>query len=74
MNYPTVDESLDRLHRAGWSIGDVATATRWVVTGQNGENLLQAEGTSRAEAYWRACVQARALGMLAPPREEQSRC
>ena len=22
--YPTVDEFLDRLHRAGWSIGDMA--------------------------------------------------
>ncbi len=22
--YPTVDESLDRLHRAGWSVGDDA--------------------------------------------------
>jgi hypothetical protein len=25
--YPTVDESLDRLHRAGWSVGDIDTAT-----------------------------------------------
>jgi hypothetical protein len=23
--YPPVDESLDRLHRAGWSVGDYGT-------------------------------------------------
>jgi hypothetical protein len=34
--YPTVDESLDRLHRAGWSVADYGTATRWVVCGGNG--------------------------------------
>jgi hypothetical protein len=27
--YPGVDESRDRLHRAGWSVGETATATRW---------------------------------------------
>jgi hypothetical protein len=64
-----VDESIDRLHRAGWSIGDVGTATRWLVSGTNGENLIRAEGKSRAEAWWRACEQAAAVGMLAPPRE-----
>ena len=26
--YPPVDESLDRPHRAGWSVGDFGTATR----------------------------------------------
>jgi hypothetical protein len=26
--YATVDESLDRLRRAGWSVGDYGTATR----------------------------------------------
>jgi hypothetical protein len=30
--YPTVDESRDRLHRAGWSVGEMATAADWVVT------------------------------------------
>ena len=69
-NYPTVDESLDRLHRAGWSVGDTAFgpdhALVWLVSGSNGENRLEARGGSRAEAYWRACVQAREVGMLAP--------
>jgi hypothetical protein len=35
--YPTVDESRDRLHRAGWSIGEIATAMRWLATGSNGD-------------------------------------
>jgi hypothetical protein len=73
--YPSVDESLDRLRRAGWSVGDTAFgpehALRWLVTGNNGENVVHAEGATRAEAYWRACIQAREvgmLGMLAPAR------
>jgi hypothetical protein len=73
MDHPTVDESLDRLHRAGWSIGDYGTATRFLVCGCNGENQLNAEGASRAEAYWRACVQARALGLLAPLKDAAQR-
>jgi hypothetical protein len=70
--YPTVDESLDRLRRAGWSIGDAAFgpdyALVWLVSGNNGENAVASTGSSRAEAYWRACVQAREVGMLAPLR------
>jgi hypothetical protein len=66
--YPPVDESLDRLHRAGWSVGDYGTATRWVVSGSNGENLIFATGSTRPEAWWRACEQAAAGGMLAPAR------
>jgi hypothetical protein len=63
-NLPSVDESFDRLHRAGWSVGEVATAGEWVVSGTNGENLLVARGETQAEAWWRACEQARAVGML----------
>jgi hypothetical protein len=69
-SYPSVDESLDRLRRAGWSIGETGTATRWIVSGANGENLIQSEGRTQAEAWARACEQARAVGMLAPPRGE----
>jgi hypothetical protein len=36
--YPT----LDRLHRAGWSVGEMATTADWVVTSTNGENHLEA--------------------------------
>ena len=62
-------EALDRLHRAGWSIGDVAYhdgagGLVWLVSGSNGENLIRAEGATRDEAWDQAVEQARALGML----------
>ena len=66
--FPSVDESFDRLHRAGWSAGDAATGGGWLVCGSNGENLLEARGRTQAEAWWRACEQARAVGMLAPAK------
>ncbi len=66
--YLPVDESLGRLRRAGWSVGDVGTATRWVVSGTNGENLVHTEASGRAEAWHRASEQAAAVGMPAPPR------
>ena len=61
---PSVDESFDRLHRAGWSVGEAATAAGWLVSGTNGENVIRAGGDTQAEAWWRACEQARAVGML----------
>lgn len=73
---PTVDESLDRLRRADWSIGDAAFpehALIWLVTGNNGENLVKASGKTRAEAYWRVCVQAREVGMPAWCRDDATR-
>jgi hypothetical protein len=70
---PTVDESRGRLHRAGWSVGEIATATRWLVTGTNGENQSKAEAPGQAEAWGRACEQAAAVGMLAPPRPDAGR-
>jgi hypothetical protein len=36
-DYPSVDESFGRLHRAGWSVGDVATPAGWCVCGTNGD-------------------------------------
>jgi hypothetical protein len=64
----TVDESLARLHRAGWSVGEVRLLTSegavWWVTGSNGENALRARGRTQAEAWQRACEQAKSLGML----------
>jgi hypothetical protein len=68
--YPPVDESRGRLHRAGWSLGECDSGSTWQVDGTNGENRLLATGTSQAEAWWRACCQARELGMLAPARHE----
>jgi hypothetical protein len=67
--YPPAEDSLDRMHRAGWSVGDYGTATLWIVSGRNGENLLYAEGGTRAEAWWRACEQAASVGMLSPPAD-----
>jgi hypothetical protein len=49
MNYPSPDESFDRRHRAGWSVGETGTAGAWVVTGSNGENQIHAVGATQAE-------------------------
>jgi hypothetical protein len=62
--YPSPDESLARLHRSGWSVGAAAFGNSWVVSGLNGENVIRAEAPTQAEAWWRACLQARAVGML----------
>jgi hypothetical protein len=72
-DYPSVDESRDRLHRAGWSIGDAGGRTSWIVSGTNGENVIRAEGRSQAEAWYRATLQAEAVGMLAKPRQDRWR-
>ena len=64
--YPPAEESRDRLHRAGWSVGEVVTSGgSVVVTGTNGENALKAWGATPAEAWHKACEQAAAVGMLA---------
>jgi hypothetical protein len=71
-NYPAVDESFARLHRAGWSVGEVRMLTvegpRWSVTGHNGENAIDAHAPSQAEAWHRACEQAEGAGMLGRAR------
>ena len=69
-SYPTVDESFGRLHRAGWSAGHARFGRTWAVYGTNGENVIDAAGATLEEAYWRACEQAREVGMLAAPRME----
>jgi hypothetical protein len=63
------DEIVDALHRAGWSIGltafhSTAGGFVWVVSGHNGENLIRAEGATKAAAWWSALDQARAVGMV----------
>ena len=49
-------------------MGDVQILTPdgpvWLVTGANGENVLEARGATQAEAWHRACQQAESLGML----------
>ena len=42
--YPSVDESRDRLRRAGWSLGEACFGSTWQVDGRNGENVLVATG------------------------------
>jgi hypothetical protein len=69
--FPRAEESLDRLHRAGWSV--VATAfvgdrgRVWIVSGYNGENQVLTASADRDEAWWHACLQARSVGMLGRP-------
>jgi hypothetical protein len=46
--FPTVDESRGRLHRAGWSVGEMATASTWRVCGGN-EDMDQPYCLLRAE-------------------------
>ena len=58
--YPTVDECRDRRRRAGWSVGEAYYGALWQVDGFNGENGLLATGATQAQAWWRACVMARA--------------
>jgi len=62
---PTPDR---RLHGAGWSLGESVFGAVWQEDGSNGENRPFAAGASQGEAWWRACCQAREVGMLAPPR------
>jgi hypothetical protein len=39
--FPSVDESRDRLHRAGWSVGEVAGTGGWPELRSNGEASLR---------------------------------
>jgi hypothetical protein len=55
-SYPPVDESRDRLQRAGWSLGETCFCQRWQVDGANSENRLLASGECQAEAWYRATV------------------
>ncbi len=71
--FPSVDECFARLHRAGRSIGETGSAGAWIVSGTNGENMIHAEGRSQAEAWYRATLQAEALGMLAIRKWEPGR-
>jgi hypothetical protein len=67
---PSAAESFDRLHRVGWSVGDVATSAGWVVTGSNGENGIVAFASTQAEVWWRACEVARAVDRMQQHRRK----
>ena len=68
MIYASSDESFTRLKRAGWSVGDMRVLTAegvyWLITGANGENVIEECGSTQAEAWHRACEQAEHLGMF----------
>ena len=55
-----IADALERLHAAGWSIGDTAffdverVSIVHVVIGSNGEDQIRAEGETTAEAWRRA--------------------
>jgi hypothetical protein len=70
--YPPSDDSHARLKAAGWSVGYVGVGSHrslvWQVTGTNGENRVEGHGRTLNEAYWRACQQAEAVGMLGRAR------
>jgi hypothetical protein len=61
--YPSAEESLARLHAAGWTVGEVRAGSSWLVTGANGKNATGAEGATSAEACWWAVHQAETVGM-----------
>ena len=46
-----VDECTDRLHGAGWSIGEVLTNAGWRDICMNGENILRASGATQRLAW-----------------------
>jgi hypothetical protein len=55
------DAAFDTLHAAGWSIGDTATESGWVVSGQRGEEEIMASGRTKSEAWAAAVEQAEAM-------------
>jgi hypothetical protein len=61
------DVSFLRLHRSGWSIGDVAGWTAdgpyWLVWRTNDENVIRAEGRTKEAAWHAAELQALGVGM-----------
>ena len=58
-----IESCPERLHRAGWSIGEVGTTRGWLVTGTNGENVIRAVGRTLAVAWRLVYEQATILGM-----------
>lgn len=58
-----IDVAFRRLKAAGWTVGDVCHGSRWIVTGNNGENIIRASADSQADAWRIAFEQAEAVGM-----------
>ncbi len=51
LEFPSSDESHERLKAAGWSVGFVGYGQGWQVDGTKGENRIQAYGRTLDEAY-----------------------
>src|SRR4051794_19170676 len=69
MRTPPVEESLARLHRSGWTLGETpwtgaSGRTVYQVDGTNGENKFLVRAPTAREAWHRAVEQAAACGML----------
>jgi hypothetical protein len=58
--FPSSDESFALLHAAGWSLGDLLLLTdhgpMWLVTGTNGENVVEARAAKAAEFGYRGVL------------------
>ncbi len=68
-DFPPVEESIDRLHRSGWTTGEAGFTgssgrTVWQVDGRNGENRLLVRARTQREAWWRAIESAASCAML----------
>ena len=66
--YPDSEESLCRLHSAGWTVNctkfESGGGLIWIVSGYNGENQVLTASHSRDRAWYEACLQARSVAML----------
>lgn len=60
--HPTVDTIAARLHREGWSVGDMAVKYSggwvWVVSGQRHGRWVVADGTDQSAAWRKYCKKA----------------
>jgi hypothetical protein len=75
MPEPHIDDARTALKRAGWFTIEWAGDSRWYIIGHNGENVIDADGTTRAAAWHRAAESARLLGMLRfRPDQRTNRC
>jgi hypothetical protein len=55
------DVAFDRLHAAGWSIGDIGGTNGWTVYGHRGQQVIDAHGATQSEAWAAALEQASAV-------------
>jgi hypothetical protein len=71
----SADDCFEALHRAGWSLGEVALKLPdgrhvWYVNGTRGENVIRAQHPTQADAWRDAVDQARTMGALGTPAKQ----